>query len=56
MSKSKNKYIDLCQLANKYKRVVLETLTFNGPWRVTYVTWTVKIVQDTKIRVFALFE
>ena len=26
MSKSKN-YIDLCQLANKYKQVVLETLS-----------------------------
>ena len=32
MSKSKKKYIDLCQLANKYKQAVLVTLsgTFNG--------------------------
>ena len=32
MSKSKKKYIELCQLANKYKQVVLQTLswTFNG--------------------------
>ena len=27
MSKSKKKYIDLYQLANKYKQVVLETLS-----------------------------
>ena len=27
MSQSKNKYIDLCQHANKYKQVVLETLS-----------------------------
>ena len=27
MNKSKKKYIDLCQLANKYKQVVLETLS-----------------------------
>ena len=46
MSKSKKKYIDLCQLVNKYKQVVLETLSgmFNGIQRVTYVTWAVKIV------------
>ena len=43
-SQSKKKYIDLCQHANKYKQVVLETLswTFNSIWRVTYVTWAVK--------------
>ena len=28
MSKSKKKYIDLCQLANKYKQVVLDTLWY----------------------------
>ena len=41
MSLTKKKYIDLCQHANKYKQVVLETLsrTFNGIRRVTYVTW-----------------
>ena len=27
MSKSKKKYIDLCQHANKYKQVMLETLS-----------------------------
>ena len=27
MSKSTKKYIDLCQLANSYKQVVLETLS-----------------------------
>ena len=27
MSQSKSKYIDLCQHANKYKQVVLETLS-----------------------------
>ena len=27
ISRSKKKYIDLCQHANKYKQVVLETLT-----------------------------
>ena len=27
MSQSKKKYIDLCQHANKYKQVVLETLS-----------------------------
>ena len=44
MSQTKKKYIDLCQHANKYKQVVLETLswTFNSIWRVTYVTWAVK--------------
>ena len=32
MSQGKKKYIDLCQHANKYKQVVLKTLslTFNG--------------------------
>ena len=37
MSQSKTKYMDLCQYANKYKQVVLETLswTFNGILRVT---------------------
>ena len=41
---SKKKYMDLCQHANKYKQVVLETLswTFNGIQRVTYATWAVK--------------
>ena len=40
MSQSKKKHIDLCELANKYKQAVLETLSlpFNGIWRVTYVT------------------
>ena len=44
MSQSKKKYMDLCQHANKYKQVVLETLsgTFNGILRVTYVIWAVK--------------
>ena len=44
MSQSKNKYMDLCQHANKYKLVVLETISwmFNGIQRVTYVTWAVK--------------
>ena len=44
MTQSKTKYMDLCQHANKYKQVVLETLswTFNGILRVTYVTWAVK--------------
>ena len=39
-AKVKMKYIDLFQHANKYKQVVLETLswTFSGIWRVTYVT------------------
>ena len=27
MSKSEKKYIDLCQLANEYKQVMLETLS-----------------------------
>ena len=27
MSQSKNKYTDLCQHANKYKQVVLETIS-----------------------------
>ena len=44
MSQSKKKYIDLCQHANNYKQVVLETLswTFSGIRRVTYVTWAIK--------------
>ena len=44
MSQSKKKYMDLCQHANQYKQVVLETISwkFNGIQRVTYVTWTVK--------------
>ena len=44
MSQSKKKYMDLCQHANKYKQVVLETLsgTLNGILRVTYVIWAVK--------------
>ena len=44
MSQSKKKYMDLCQHANKYKQVVMETLswTFNGIRRVTYVAWAVK--------------
>ena len=44
--KSKKKYKDMCQLAHKYKQVMMETLSwmFNGIRRVTYVTWTVKIV------------
>ena len=43
-SQSKKKSMDLCQHANKYKQVVLETIswTFNGIQRVTYVTWAVK--------------
>ena len=44
MSQSKKKYMDLCQHANKYKQVVLETIsrTFNGIQRVMHVTWAVK--------------
>ena len=44
MSLSKKKNMDLCQHANKYKQVVLETIScmFNGIQRVTYVTWAVK--------------
>ena len=40
------KYMDLCQHANKYKQVVLETIPrmFNRIQRVTYVTWAVKKV------------
>ena len=40
----KKKYMDLCQHANKYKQVMLETISwmFNGIQRVTYVTWAVK--------------
>ena len=40
----KEKYIDMCQHTNKYKQVVLETLswTFNGIQSVNYVTWAVK--------------
>ena len=43
-SKSKKKYIDLCQHANKYKQVVLDTISwmFNGIQRVMYETWAVK--------------
>ena len=43
-SQSNNKYTDLRQHANKYKQVVLETISwmFNGIQRVTYVTWAVK--------------
>ena len=42
--REKKKYMDLCQHANKYKQVVLETVSwmFNGIQRVTYVTWAVK--------------
>ena len=44
MRQSKKKYMDLCQHANKYKQVVLETISWmlNGVQRVTYVTWAVK--------------
>ena len=44
MSQSKKEYMDLCQHANKYKQVVLETISwmFNGIQWVTYVTWAVK--------------
>ena len=44
MSQSKKKYMDLCLHANKYKQVVLETISwmFNGIQRVTYVTWALK--------------
>ena len=44
MTLSKKKYKDLCQHANKYKQVVLETISwmFYGIQRVTYVTWAVK--------------
>ena len=44
MGQSKKKYMDMCQHANKYKQVVLETIywMFNGIQRVTYVTWSVK--------------
>ena len=47
MSQSKKKYIDLCQHLNKFKQVVLETLsrTFNGIQRVAYVTWAVNSVR-----------
>ena len=40
MSQSKKKYIDLYQHANKYKPVMLETLSWmlRGIQRVTYVT------------------
>ena len=43
MSQSKTKYMDLYQHANKYKQVMLETLssTFIDILRVTYVTWVV---------------
>ena len=44
MWQSKKKYIDLCQHANKYKQVVMETLswTFSGILRITYVNLTAK--------------
>ena len=44
MGQSKKKYIYLCQHANKYKQVVLETLsgTFSGIRRVAYVPWAVE--------------
>ena len=44
MSQSKKKYMDLCLQANKYKQVVLKTISsmFNGIQRVTYVTCAVK--------------
>ena len=44
ISQSKKKYMDLCQHANEYKQVVLETIsyTFNFIQRVTYVTSAVK--------------
>ena len=44
MSQRKKKYMELCQDANKYKQVVLETVAsmFDGILRVTYVTWAVK--------------
>ena len=44
MSQSKKKYMDLCQHANTYKQVLLETISwmFNCIQRVTYVTWAVK--------------
>ena len=44
MSQSKKKYMYLCKEANKYKQVVLETISLmlNGMQRVTYVTWAVK--------------
>ena len=44
MSQSKKKYMDQCLHANKYKQVVLETISwmFDGTQRVTYVTWAVK--------------
>ena len=44
MSQSKKKYMVLCQHANTYQQVVLETIsgTFNGIQRVTYVIWAVK--------------
>ena len=41
MSQNKEKYIDLCQHANKYKQVVSETISY-GIQRVTYVIWAVK--------------
>ena len=44
MSQSKKKYMDLCEHANKYKQVVLKTISskFIGIQRVTYVIWAVK--------------
>ena len=51
MSQSKKKYMDLCQLANKYKQAVLETLSWtsnNSIQRVTYVTLAVKMRKNEK--------
>ena len=44
MNQSKNKYIYLCQHANKNMQVVSETLSLmlSGIQRVTYLTWAVK--------------
>ena len=44
--KSKKKYIDLCQLAQKYKQAGFEIMswTFNGMRGVRQVTWAVNIV------------
>ena len=44
ISQNKKKYMELCQHANKYKQVIMKTLTqtFNGIRRVRYVTWAVK--------------
>ena len=42
MSKSKKKYVDLCQHSNKYKQVVLETLSWTFMVFGEYVTGAVK--------------